>query len=142
LCTTPEAARNLQAYFHIVPNNRTLTEPLPYHVAELPGKGRGLVADRKIHKGERIIAEHAVLALPIHAHLELPPDRRSSLYDMVLENLPHVARDEFLSQVGEDITTIINHNGFEIHTGRDDDSIRYVGAFPRQALINHDCRPK
>lgn len=89
-----------------------------------------------------MIAEDAILALPIHAHLELPPDRRTSLYDMVLDNLPREARDEFLSQVGEDVTTIINRNGFEIHTGRDDDDVRYVGAFPEQALINHDCRPK
>jgi hypothetical protein len=142
LCTTPEASRNLQAYFHIAPNNQTFSEPLPYHVAEISGKGRGLVANRKIHQGERIIAEDAILALPIHAHLELPPFRRADLYDMILENLPHEARDEFLSQVGEDVTTIINRNGFEIHTGRDDDDVRYVGAFPQQALINHDCRPK
>lgn len=142
LCTTPEAARNLQAYFNIVPNKQTLSEPLPYDVAEIPGKGRGLVANRKIYKGERIIAEDAILALPIHAHLELPRDRRTSLYDMVMENLPREARDEFLSQVGEDVTTVINRNGFEIHTGRDDDDVRYVGAFPQQALINHDCRPK
>ena len=142
LCTTAEAARNLEAYFHIVPNNRTSPEPRPYHVVEIPGKGRGLITSRKIHKGERIIAEGAILALPIHAHLQLPPDRRRHLYDMILANLPPEARDEFLSQVGEDVTTVIDRNGFEIHTGRDDDSVKYVGAFPEQALINHDCRPK
>lgn len=37
---------------------------------------------------------------------------------------------------------VIDRNGFEIHTGRDGDAVRYVGAFPEQALINHDCRPK
>lgn len=142
LCTSPEAARNLQAYFHIVPSNQTRAEPHPYHIAEMPGKGRGLIASKQIHKGERIISEDAILALPIHAHLELPPDRRTDLYDMVLENLSPQARDEFLSQVGDDVATVINRNGFEIHTGRDDDDIRYVGAFPEQALINHDCRPK
>ncbi|KAI7775383.1 hypothetical protein LA080_006881 [Diaporthe eres] len=141
LCTTPEAAPGLEEYFHIVPNSRPLPEPLPYQVVEMPGKGRGLIANRKIHRGERVIAEDAILALPIHAHLELPPDRRRHLYDMVLENLPSEARDEFLSQVGDDVTTVIDRNGFEIHTGRDDDAVRYVGAFPEQALINHDCRP-
>lgn len=142
LCTSPEAARDLQAYFHIAPNDQPLLEQRPYHVAEMPGKGRGLIASRKIHKGERIISEDAILALPIRAHLELPPDKRADLYDMVLENLPPEARDEFLSQVGDDVTTVINRNGFEIHTSRDDDDFRYVGAFPEQALINHDCRPK
>lgn len=142
LCTTPEAAQGLEDYFHIVPNKRSPSEPLPYHVADLPGKGRGLIANRTIHKGERVIAEDAILALPIHAHLQLPPERRRQLYDMILENLPFSARDEFLSQVGDDVTTVIDHNGFEIHTGRDDDAVRYVGAFPQQALINHDCRPK
>ncbi|POS81388.1 hypothetical protein DHEL01_v200222 [Diaporthe helianthi] len=141
LCTTPEAARDLQSYFHITTNKPIHPEAAAYDVAEIPGKGRGLIARRKISKGEPIIAEDSILALPIHAHLELPPDRRTGLYDMVLENLPHEARDEFLSQVGEDVTTIINRNGFEIHTGRDDDDVRYVGAFPEQALINHDCRP-
>lgn len=142
LCTTPEAAQGLEEHFHIVPNSRPLPQPLPYRVVEIPGKGRGLVANRKIRKGERIIAEDAILALPIHAHLELAPERRRHLYDMVLENLPPEARNEFLSQVGDDVTTVIDHNGFEIHTGRDDDAIKYVGAFPEQALINHDCRPK
>lgn len=142
LCTTPEAAPGLEDYFHIVPNSRPLPEPLPYYVAGIPGKGRGLIANRKIYKGQRIIAEDAILALPIQAHLELPFGRRRHLYDMILENLPSAARDEFLSQVGEDVTTVIDRNGFEIHTGRDDDTVRYVGAFPEQALINHDCRPK
>ncbi|KAK7696764.1 hypothetical protein SLS64_014235 [Diaporthe eres] len=142
LCTTPEAAQELEEYFHIVPNSRPLPEPLPYQVVEMPGKGRSLIANRKIHKGERVIAEDAILALPIHAHLELPPDRRRHFYDMVLENLPSEAKNEFLSQVGDDVTTVIDRNGFEIHTGRDDDAVRYVGAFPEQALINHDCRPK
>lgn len=142
LCTTPEAAQDLHSYFHIAPNKPAHPEALPYDIAEIPSKGRGLIANRKIHKGEQIIAEDAILALPIHAHLELQPERRASLYDLVLENLPREARDEFLSQVGEDVTTILNRNGFEIHTGRDDDDVRYVGAFPEQALINHDCRPK
>lgn len=61
---------------------------------------------------------------------------------MILENLPGEVRDEFLSQVGDDVTTIINRNGFEIHTSRNEDDVKYVGAFPEQALINHDCRPK
>lgn len=142
LCTTPEAAQALEDTFHIGLNERPPTEPLPYHVAELPGKGRGLIADRRIHKGERIIAEDAILALPIHAHLQLGPETRRNLYDMILENLPPDARNEFLSQLGQDVTTVIDRNGFEIHTGRDDDAVRYVGAFPEQALINHDCRPK
>lgn len=142
LCTTPEAAQGLDEYFHILPDNRPLSEAVPYHIAELPGKGRGLIANRKIHGGERVIAEDAILALPIHAHLQLSPDVRRHMYDMILENLPSAARDEFLSQVGEDVTTVIDRNGFEIHTGRDDDAVRYVGAFPEQALINHDCRPK
>lgn len=142
LCTTPEAAQGLDENFHILPNNWNLSEPAPYHISELPGKGRGLIANRKIHRGERVIAEDAILALPIHAHLQLSPGIRSHLYDVILENLPSAARDEFLSQVGEDVTTVIDRNGFEIHTGRDDDAVRYVGAFPEQALINHDCRPK
>lgn len=69
LCTTPEAARDLQSYFQIVPNKPTHSEAIPYDVDEIPGKGRGLIANRKIHKGEQIIAEDAILALPIHAHL-------------------------------------------------------------------------
>lgn len=142
LCATPENAQGLRGQFHTIPNGQPPPEPLPYHVVQVPGKGRGLIANRKIHKGERIIAEDAILALPIDAHLELPPDRRRHMYDMILENLPYEARSEFLSQVGEDVTTVIDRNGFEIHTGRDDDAVRYVGAFPEQALINHDCRPK
>ncbi|KAG6357813.1 hypothetical protein INS49_013692 [Diaporthe citri] len=141
-CTTPETAQGLEEYFHIVPNNRPLPEPSPYRVVEIPGKGRGLITNRKIYKGEGVIAEDAILALPIHAHLQLAPDRRRHLYEMVLENLPPEARSEFLSQVGDDVTTVIDRNGFEIHTGRDDDAVRYFGAFPEQALINHDCRPK
>ncbi|KAG8163038.1 hypothetical protein KVR01_007516 [Diaporthe batatas] len=145
LCTTPEVAKHVQSHFYIRPKSpihpETLLEAIPCHVAEIPGKGRGLIASRKILEGEQIIAEDAILALPIHAHLELQPERRASLYDMVLENLPREARDEFLSQAGDDVTTILNRNGFEIHTGRDDDDVRYVGAFPEQALINHDCRP-
>lgn len=142
LSTTPEAARGLASHFRIVPNDQPISDPPPYPVSQLPGKGRGLIANRLIHKGQRIIAEDAILALHTGAHVQLPPDRRSHLYDLILENLPREARDEFLSQVGEDFTTIIDRNGSEIHTGRDSDAVSYVGAFPEQALINHDCRPK
>ncbi|KAL1859023.1 hypothetical protein Daus18300_009661 [Diaporthe australafricana] len=141
LATTPEAAQSLASHFHIVPNDQPVSGSPPYQVSDLPGKGRGLVANRMIYKGQRIIAEDAILALHTGAHLQLPPDRRSHLYDLILENLPPEARAEFLSQAGEDVTTIIDRNGFNIHTERDSDAVSYVGAFPEQALINHDCRP-
>lgn len=130
LSTTAEAALSLKSYFHIVPNEQPLSASEPYCVAELPGKGRGLIANRTIYQEERNIAGDAILAFHIDAHLQLPPDKRRPLDDLVLENLPSEAREEFLSQVGKDVTTVIERNSFKIHTGRNNDAVRYVGAFP------------
>jgi len=62
-----------------------------YALQEVPGKGRGLVATRKIFKGTRILSEEAIIRVPevviasqtlpafIHKQVDaLTPDQRSA----------------------------------------------------------------
>lgn len=140
LATTPEAAENLAAQYNVsqLLDRPNQVDPPPYYVAELPGRGRGLVANRTIHAGEVVLAEDAILMLKLGLE-----NRGTHLYDLILEHLPSTARDEFFSQAGDDSHSIMHRNGFTITDAVSDAlGINNVGAFPQQALINHDCRPK
>lgn len=149
LATPPEASAALAAYFPDLlasaARSPSVVAPPPFTVVDLPGKGRGLVANRTIRAGEQIIAEDAILIIHAGAHLPTTPaDETARVYDLILSNLPRAARAEFLAQVGDDALAIMHRNGFQIpaaNAGTDDEPT-YAGAFPQQALINHDCRPK
>ena len=116
----------------------------PFTEAMIPGKGRGLIANRTIKRGEIIFTLNPVMTVQIGPPLgSLPMSEKVPLYNRAVEVLPTAARDSFNSQIGEDAAAKIDKNCFmmPLHHSKDD-SGDHLGCFPMAARMNHDCRPK
>ncbi|KAI0376022.1 SET domain-containing protein [Hypomontagnella monticulosa] len=146
LITTPEIAAdsadilNDSGYTHMKSfvNN---SAGVAYEVGDIPGKGKGLIATRRIGRAEVIMADWAALIV----NLNFPTSvRRMKGYrllhratdqlsdpDMVLE-LAH--RSSVSSDILEDI---LRTNAFSYTLGEDS----HMALYPQVSRINHACRP-
>ena len=138
LVTTTENAK-LVADFP--PVTDAVSSRLGFEVADVPGKGAGLVANRTIRKGEHIMISPPAMMVHTDAHKELSPEDRSSLYDMAIDELPDHGREIFMRQMGSDIADRLDKNGFGMHIGTEEGG-GHIGGFPGASRMNHDCRPK
>ncbi|KAI4870145.1 SET domain-containing protein [Hypoxylon rubiginosum] len=112
-----------------------------YEVVDIPGKGKGVVATRRIKRAEAIMADWASLV----AHLEFPTSlKRAQGYhylhravdqlsdpDRVLE----LARSStFSNDVVEDV---LRTNAFSYPLGGES----HMALYPEVSRVNHACRP-
>ncbi|KAI1474274.1 SET domain-containing protein [Daldinia eschscholtzii] len=114
---------------------------LPFHVAEVPGKGVGIVADRKIHKGETIFIRSPTMMVQTAPHVGLEPRTRDVLYDLAVNKLPTKGRELFMRQMGKDVYDKIETNCFQMYIDGANDSGSHLGCYPEISRFNHDCRP-
>ncbi|KAH9906774.1 hypothetical protein F4778DRAFT_723317 [Xylariomycetidae sp. FL2044] len=112
----------------------------PFEVADIPGKGIGLVATRDIRKGETIMTRVPTMLIEQRPHVQMDPDIRGRLYEAAVARLPASRREGFMGQMGEDIYDKIETNCFQIFTDANDES-GHLGCFPEISRFNHDCRP-
>ncbi|KAF2967213.1 hypothetical protein GQX73_g6378 [Xylaria multiplex] len=112
-------------------------------IIEIPGKGKGLVANRTIRKGEAIMAARPALLVHRDAFSELPLEDIFHLMDVAVNNLPKPRKESYLAQAGtmggHKITDILFTNSFQVAVGGHDGF--HYGNFPEVSLLNHDCRP-
>ncbi|OIW32782.1 SET domain-containing protein [Coniochaeta ligniaria NRRL 30616] len=122
---------------------RRLPDPAQFYVAEVPGKGLGLIANASLHRGTPIM--HRTPALLVHRNFleQLPPQEQQSLLDAAVELLPPATRSLFLSQMGHfgghKITDILATNSFQTDLGGKDG--HHYSNYPEVSRFNHDCRP-
>lgn len=131
----------------------------PFEERELPGRGRGLIANKTVFRGDRIFAYTPVLLLDDEAYEALDEDEWVKLEAAAVEQLPAASRAEFWQLFGQPtvnpVTDRINTNAFEIDTAKG----TFYGVFPEIAVshsilsaarsiacsfgqrLNHDCRP-
>lgn len=88
----------------------------PYEVREIPGKGFGVVANRTIERGDRIMAHRVLLALH-HDSLELSEDDDAEFFNAALKSLPASSLSLYASLAAHHDTTernveILNTNSF------------------------------
>lgn len=115
-----------------------------FKAVTVPGKGIGLVATRRIRRGEEIMAIRP--AVVVHEDLidELELHGQNALLDQAARALPDARRQLLLAQVGElgghRIADIMFTNSFQVAVG----SKRqwHFGNFPEVSRLNHDCRPR
>ncbi|KAI2775226.1 SET domain-containing protein [Daldinia loculata] len=119
---TSEINAKIASNFPVTGNNGAAA--LPFHVAEVPGKGVGIVADRKIRKGETILIRSPTMMVQTAPHVGMESGTRDVLYDLAVGKLPTRGRELFMSQMGKDIYNKIETN-----------------CFSNISRFNHDCRP-
>ncbi|KAI1773279.1 SET domain-containing protein [Hypoxylon cercidicola] len=114
---------------------------LPFHVAEIPGKGVGIIADRKISKGETIMIRTPTMLVQTAPHVGLEPGTRDALYDLAVQKLPSKGHDLFMGQMGKDVYDKIETNCFQLYIDGSNESGSHLGCYPEISRFNHDCRP-
>ncbi len=127
-----------------IPETASKTGYEKARIVEIPAKGKGLIATRKIRRGERIMAASPSLLVHRNAFRELQLEDIYYLMDMAVNNLPKARKESYLAQSGtmggHKITDILFTNSFQVALG-DYDGFHY-GNFPEVSILNHDCRPK
>ncbi|KAI0019243.1 SET domain-containing protein [Xylariomycetidae sp. FL0641] len=115
--------------------------PPAFREAEIPGKGRGLVATRDIHKGEIIMTRFPTLMAQTLAIVDLEEGVRDVLYELAVAKLPVTRREAFLGQVGRGIHDKVEMNCFQMFIDGKRERSSHLGCYPEAARFNHDCRP-
>ncbi|KXN88140.1 SET domain-containing protein 5, partial [Leucoagaricus sp. SymC.cos] len=116
------------------------THTSPFFVADLPGKGKGLLASRDIKQGELLLREKPLFVVPrqisssptaLIAGLlaQLGQDEQDTFYNLSYVHFPkHLDPDMHQDQVA---LAIFQTNAVAAGDG--------VGIFPKMARINHGC---
>ncbi|KAG8164552.1 hypothetical protein KVR01_006470 [Diaporthe batatas] len=119
-------------------------DSLPFLVAEVEGKGNGVIAKQPLVRGDPVMAHTPVLL--VHQGFKEEPDQAGQhrLLDLALASLPQQTADLFMSQMAHDpdehpVAARLTTNAFRLDLGGDDG--QHYGAFPEVGKTNHDCRP-
>ncbi|PHH81042.1 hypothetical protein CDD80_4346 [Ophiocordyceps camponoti-rufipedis] len=113
----------------------------PFEVRELPGRGKGLIANKTIHRGDRIFLSTPILMLGADS-FEFNDDsvEEEQRYHAVTK-LPSKTEMLFWALYGQmwkdPISDRVNTNSF----GADIDDENFSIVFPEISRLNHDCRP-
>lgn len=126
------------------------TESYPFHIAEIEGKGNGIVADRALKRGDPVMGHTPVLLVHRAFKEALPQSQQQHLVQAAVDSLPKSTADLFMAQMAHipekhRNAAILTTNAFLLNlktdTGSDDGSGHHFGAFPEVSKLNHDCRP-
>ena len=166
IITTPERALSIAKAFNYPAHPASLDNDPPYEIREIPGKGKGVVATRRIPKGTNLMVDYAALLadesfmlkvkraegrrLMTRSVIRLANNKKEVLglarsrTDMDLgENWEKMAGVEEVIKradqevLGAVIEDIYKTNSFSM--GGDDFTVAAV--FPRISRINHACKP-
>jgi len=114
----------------------------PFYVAEMPGKGIGLVANRTIKRGEIIMQTTPAMLIQFGPHLDIDRETRLVLYERAARRLPKERYEGFMRQYGTDEYIKIDRNAFTIFINGNQTFSGHLAVYPDVARMNHDCRPK
>ncbi|KAK4032175.1 SET domain-containing protein 5 [Parachaetomium inaequale] len=115
----------------------------PYEVRHIPGKGKGLIATRKIPRGQVFMVDYAAIVADTHLPGRVKRAQGHQLLREAIERLPGaeevlgLARSSLDPEnvpVSEDV---MRTNAFSVEIGGRD----YMALFPRIARMNHACKP-
>jgi hypothetical protein len=117
--------------------------PPPYVSHRFPDKGIGLVANRSIARGERIMHETVPWVYNRDMFNNVPDEDRIPLQWMGLYSLPKESREEVLAlhttHGGDSLDDVMRTNAFGAYYADDE---LHNNVLPRISRFNHDCRPK
>ncbi|GME35382.1 hypothetical protein GTA08_BOTSDO13026 [Neofusicoccum parvum] len=144
LLTTPSRAAEISSFDAFThpknpPGTNVYSNP-PFEERELPGRGKGLIANRALHSGDRLFASTPILIIDEAVEKLEKKDRLSLSYHAV-RSLPAATEKRFwelAAHTGDDpLDDRVDTNSF---------GIEIAGAecwviFPEIARLNHDCRP-
>ncbi|GAB1312708.1 SET domain-containing protein 5 [Madurella fahalii] len=121
----------------------TEQEPPPYEVQDIPGKGKGLVATRKILRGQAFMVDYAALVADTQFPSRVKRDQGRQLLTEAVQRLPAAELILNLARSSSDpdnvpaAEDVMKTNSFSVDIG----GKAYMALFPHIARINHACKP-
>ncbi|POR34338.1 SET domain-containing protein 5 [Tolypocladium paradoxum] len=113
----------------------------PYEERELPGRGRGLIAKKTLHRGDQIFADTPILVGDEDALFGLEKNDWITLINRAVDELPPGSKEMFWNLYArpksDPASDRFDTNAFAVGV---EEHLQYV-VFPEMSLINHDCRP-
>lgn len=138
ILTTPDRAASLQQLPAFVDAGALAginEQPSPpFEERELPGRGRGLIANKMLHRGDRIFAHTPILMLDGDSFGDLEKKEWLDLEHAAVDNLPLKTKNMFSALYGrpmvDPVSDRIDTNAFEHEL----DEARYYFVFPEIAV--------
>ena len=118
----------------------------PYQASHLPGKGIGLVANRTLHRGDRIFSKTPLYMVENGVYGVFELHARIPIQQRAIERLPRHSSQAFTNLCGhwggDHVEDVINTNAFIVdsweHTEKE---TAFLIVVPEISRMNHDCRP-
>lgn len=106
-----------------------------YAVEDLPGKGKGVIARRRIVKGEVFMVDYPALLVETGMMSELTPGMRKGVVKLAFENLPRETRAKVLdlakSTGGDEVLDAFTTNSCNVFMA---DGEAHLGLFPEVSV--------
>ncbi|KAK2591723.1 hypothetical protein QQS21_010577 [Conoideocrella luteorostrata] len=139
IITSPDRIKHFQRVAPFAPGTNDHTSP-PYKEELVAGKGRGLVATKMFHRGDKIFADTPILLIDADI-FEDSEDLWVTLEEEAVRKLPLESQRKFWELHGQPVQNPIagriDPNAFELNTA----NATYYAVLPEIARLNHDCRP-
>ncbi|OIW27617.1 SET domain-containing protein [Coniochaeta ligniaria NRRL 30616] len=117
------------------------TGPALYHVVDMPGKGMGVVASRKIERGSVFMVDYASIIAAVEFPEKMPRFQGHMLLDKAVEQLPDPKRVLSLARSSSTdralMEDVMRTNAFSITLN----DRPWMGLFPLISRMNHACKP-
>ncbi|KAK3348998.1 hypothetical protein B0T25DRAFT_609423 [Lasiosphaeria hispida] len=148
IVTTPALAADvldltrhpLGAAFDAIPPEKKF-DALPYEVRDVPGKGKGAVATRKIEKGRVVLIDHVMVLATAEFPADVMHEEVQDLLSRGVEQLSESGSVYGLAQKGREeqglteVEDVLLTNSFEIAVADQP----YMWIFPDLSRLNHAC---
>lgn len=141
--------KSIQQIVH-VSNDADEPESELYRVEEIPGKGLGLVATRRLERGEALMREAPIFIVhtDVLRRAAAGPGPIRDLLDLGFRRLPPAARDLLLRETQTSarskchrLIDMLATNGYDVGLQGFSGTGPHVGLYPAVSRLNHDCRP-
>ncbi|KAI0172921.1 SET domain-containing protein [Hypoxylon sp. FL1284] len=113
-----------------------------YAVEDVAGRGKGLVARRRIRRWEVLLVDYPALLAHVDVFSAVDDESREDLLEQAVQQLSEPQQDEVLalarSKGGEPIEDILRTNIFGVELGLE---IPHLGLYPVASRLNHHCKP-
>ncbi|TLS25702.1 hypothetical protein PpBr36_07286 [Pyricularia pennisetigena] len=116
--------------------------PAPFKIQKVPGKGLGMIATRRIPRGETFLSDFAAMLASAEFPVGLPPAQGDELLERAATQLADPTRVLGLASSGTTrgaalAEDVVRTNSFSLEIDGDE----FLGLFPTISRINHACGP-
>ncbi|KAK4162365.1 SET domain-containing protein 5 [Cladorrhinum sp. PSN259] len=142
LITTPEVAAEAVSILNSALPANQVSDP-SYKVVDIPGKGKGVVATRKIKKHEEIMVDYAALVVDVGFTVGVEVWRGYKMMHLAVDQLSERGKGDLMGlvrtnpQARDEVEDVLRTNAFSTELG----GRTHMAIYTVVSRINHGCMP-